>query len=581
MGQSQNTELQVFSGGLNLRVEPHLIQPTEARRLSNVDIRSFALKPFREPEFVQLTTQPFMFFFANKFWFYDRWRSNITWNNVWYWSDSGNLGKTFPDGTSKPLGIAPPVTRPTVAETTPSEGDGLTGTYNYVYTYYEPNTGAESPPSPPSADIAVDGKAIVVSDFEQTTDYEIRIYRIGGVLTAYSAVSTESGQIVEFEDYYKYTEIEATILDTTRSFPPPAGAQYLTEHQGRFYCALGTSVYFSAPGKPDSWYLLDSIQVEEPITMLASVANGLLIASRNKTWVLTGLDPINFAKYLISESDGCIAAQSLAVLDGQAIWLGQNSFLASSGANVQDISSAKIGSIKGLDPRSATIYNRAYLCSFSGTLVPSNELIPGPDGGPDDDPDVGDLVPGSTSGSLALKEGAVIIDFSFGNPVFSTIALKGLGDLGYYDGYLYGITNPETEPSNIVTEDATSNIITESGLFNIVAEVPASSASVNRLFNGVNLSRIDYASPLLTDGSIGMLKQYEKIRITYVGDIEVTVISDNWDTMQHQRLSSTRRTSEWLGIPVSSNRAYGIRINIKGLGTVDSILYTWTPWEAQ
>jgi hypothetical protein len=249
----------------------------------------------------------------------------------------------------------------------------------------------------------------------------------------------------------------------------------------------------------------------------------------------------------------------------------------SNGANVQDISSSKLGVIKGLDPRGATIYNRVYICSFGGSLVPSNELIPGPDGGDDNDPDVGDLVPGSSSGDLNISEGAIMLDFSFPDLAISTLAQAGLGDLGYYSGYLYQIVVPPFEYHNIVNEDGTHNITTENGLFNIVAEVDTQATVVNKMFAGTDFTRINYLSPLLTDGSIGTLKQYEKIRITYLGDITVTITDDSFNVMQTIRLSSISRDSQWVGIPVTNNRAYGIRISISGVGTVDSIMYTFTP----
>ena len=581
MGQSRVTELQVFSGGLNLRIEPHLLEHTQARQLSNVDVRAFSLKSYREPEFVEYTTGSYMFYFNNQFFYYDKWRSNVEWNNIWYWSEQGNIGKTMPDGTEKPLGISPPSQRLVASEVTPTEGDGLTGDFTYVYTYYDAVTGAESPPSPPSNTLSVDSKAIELTGFDNSVGYDIRLYRIGGVFTAYTSVETISGQVTTYIDQKSYTEVEAYILDTTRSFPPPPGAHYLTEHQGRFYCALGTKVFFSASGKPDSWYLLDSISVEEDVTMLASSSNGLIICSSNKTWLLTGLDPTTFSKYLISDSEGCISAQSLATLDGSAIWLGHNGFLMSNGSSVQDISTTSLGVIKSIDPVGATIYNRMYMCSFGGTLTPSNSLVPGPEGGPDDDPDVGDLVPGSTEGNALLPEGAIIIDFSFGKPVFSTIAQTGLGDIGYYNGFLYQIATPDVEPANIVDEDGTANIITENGLFNIIAEVPSNSSSVNRMFEGADFAPLRYTSPLLSDGSIGLLKQYEKVRITYIGVMTVTIMNDVGEVMQQENLSSIKRESNWIGIPVNNNRGYGIRISIRGTGVVESIMYTWTPWEVQ
>lgn len=580
MAQSQNTELQVFAGGLHLRPEAHLITPMEARILVNVNIRSLSLKPYRTPLFIEYVNDPYMYYFNNQFHFFPLWRSSVTWNRAWYWSSNAGTGKVLKDGTELPIGIPAPKTSLTVSPAVAGDAEGISGNIAYVYTYYHRDTGAESPPSPPSRTLDLDKEAALLTGFLNVVDYEIRIYRIGGIITAYTAVETVSGQITTFTDELKFSEIEATILDTLRAYPPPTGLQLLEEHQGRFYGQVASKLYYTAAGKPDSWYALDYISFEETITMIASVSNGLLVATSTQTWIIVGSNPINFAKYLISESEGCTSALSVAKLDGTAIWLSGNGFITSNGAGIQNISIGKLGSIRGIDPRGSVVYDGMYLMTFGGSLTPGNSLVPGPDGGPDDDPDVGGLVPGATSGDSNLPEGAVVIDFTFGNPVFSTIEESGLGDVGFYNNKLYQITNPETETMNIATEDGGAQIVTEQGIFNIVANV-SGQQSLREMFADIDLTRIKYISPLLTDGSIGMLKQYEKVRITFLGAITVSIFNDNKVLMQTQLLTSIKRDSQWLGIPVGNNRGYGIQIQIKGVGIIDSIMYTWTPWETQ
>lgn len=581
MVQSRNTEVQVFAGGLNLRPAPHLINQEQARKLTNINVRSLNLRPFRTSLFMNLVVEPYMFYYLGEFHNFKQWRSNSIWNRVWYWTDSSGSGKMLRDGTILPLGIPPPTTRPSVIEVAPSAGnDGISGNINYVYTYYHIETGAESPPSPPSQNLDIEDSAIRLSDFENKVGYQIRIYRIGGIVTAYSALKTVSGQITEFTDELKYSEIEGIILNTLRAFPPPEGLHLLTEHQGRFFGRVASKLYYSAPGKPDSWFALDFISFDDTITMIAPTANGLLVATATETWVIVGINPNNFAKYLVSDSEGCISHVSVKVMDGTAIWLSANGFIISSGTSVQNISIGKLGLIKGIDPRGAAIYNDMYILSFGATLVPSNELVPGPDGGANTDPTVGGLVPGGTSGDAALPEGAIVIDFSFGEPIFVTIEQPGLGDLGFYANELYAIESSDVVPAYITTEGEVARIVSENGYFNIVANA-SEQRSLRKMFNGFDLTRLDYISPLFTEGSIGMLKSYEKVRITFQGVLTVTILDDSGAVMQEATITTLRRDSQWIGIPVSNNKCYGIQIKIVGLGVVDSISYTWTPRESQ
>ena len=585
MTQGQNTELQLFNGGLHTRPKSHLIELNEARSIINVDLRSRTLSPYRTAELLTQAAQPYFYFFRNQFYFFALRRSNVLWNRVWYWSDGSDTGKMLEDGTELPLGISPPTTRLDISEEVPTSGDGLTGNINYVYTYYDPLTGAESPPSPPSITLDVDDKAIEVTGFESSTDYSIRLYRIGGIITAYTAVETVSGQITTYVDQKKFSEIEATILDTLRSFPPPSGLRNLTESQGRFFGSVDSKLYFSAVAKPDSWYALDFITLDTNIIMLAAVANGLLIGTKYRTWVLAGTGALNFHKYLLSESEGCESSASVATMDGSAIWLSGNGIVMSNGAMVQNISIDKIGAIRRLDPLGSMVYDRKYYLAIGGyadggSLVPESDLIPGPDGGDDDDPDVGGLVPGATGGDTNFSAGALLIDFSTGTPIISVIEEFGLGDLGYYDNRPYQMTNPTNDDVNIVTEDGENNLVTENGVFNIVAST-AGVQQLKEMFKGTELKRFRYISPLLTEGSIGTEKQYEKLRVTYLGIFKITMYDDGKRVMQEFEVSADRRSTEWLRIPIGENRAYGVQIRIIGVGVVDSLMYTWKPWETQ
>ena len=576
MGASQSTELQIFFGGLNLMPASHLIKQEEARAMAEANLRKGNLAPFLVPLFKESASDNFVFYFDAEFHYYSAFRSNVLYNKVWYWTDIFGAGKEYEDGTQLPLGIAPPIGRPTISSTPPTEGEGLTGHINYVYTYYDPVSGSESPPSPPSLTLDLLGinasQAVIVEDYDISPDgYETRLYRIGGIITAYSSVITLEPTVLSYLDQLAFSEIEAVILDTLRAYPPPTGLQYLTEHQGRFYGTVGSKLYFSAPGKPDSWYVLDNLGFDEVITGIVSVANGLIVMIDSKCWLVSGISPIQFVKHTLSDSEGCVGFASIAVNEGTAIWLSRAGFVMSNGGKVQNISLEKIGRFKAMTPLGAVFIDKRYFLSFTGVLLPSENLFPDEE-----------LYPGSivNDGGLAIGPGAVVIDFAMGAPAFATMSDATMGQLLIAENELYHMTYDEPEKYNIVTEDGEFNIVTEDGTYNLAAQKSTGQSLVQTL-GGDELRELLYVSPVLTEQSIGTLKQYEKIRITYSGALTITARDEDSRLFITQDLFSVGRKSEWVGIPVGFNRGYGIQFVIQGKCIVDSIMYNWTPKEAQ
>ena len=572
MGASQTTELQVFGGGVILQPAPHLLQPDQERYLANANLRKGNLATLPAPLFVEEGSGSYAFYFAQAWHYYDSYRSNVLYNGVWYWSSRFDSGKMYSDGTELPLGIEPPQNRLTTSATAPSEGDGISGKINYVYTYYDPISGSESPPSKPSLELEVDKQAISITGIASSPEgYQIRLYRIGGIITAYTAVVTLPDTSTDYLDELHFSEMQAIILDTLRAYPPSPSLHYLTQHQGRFYGAVNSRLFFSAPGKPDSWYNLDFLGFDTVIKGIASTSNGLIVMTDVRSWVITGLTPLQFTKHLLSDSEGCVSEKSIATNDGTAIWLSNSGFVMSNGGSVQNISINALGRFVNVTPRGAAVIDKRYFMSFGGALYPSPTLFPSPL-----------LLPGAAiaSDTTSIPSGAIVIDFSTGQPKFSTIIDEKMNDLIVHANYLYHISATETEPMNIVLEDGSANITGELGRNNIVADT-ASDIALVQTITGSDTRELRYASPLLTEQSIGMLKQYEKVRVTYVGSLHLIIRNDSGRILQEVDLSSLVKVSEWVGIPVAFNRGYGIQFSIVGQCVVDSLMYNWTPKEVQ
>jgi len=574
MGASQASEVQVFASGLNLVPSAHLLEPGESRYMAGINIRKGNLYPFLAPLFIEPAKGNFMYHFDGKYNYYDMYRSNVLYNRIWYWTSALEAGKQYQDGTVAKLGIDQPIGIPLTS--IQASALGITGSISYVYTYYDPKSGAESPPSRPSITLDLLGvdsdKAIEITNINPSPDgYQTRLYRIGGIHTMYTAVETLPNTATTYIDSLTFTEMEGMILESTRSFPPPSGLQYLTQHQGRFFGAVGAELLFTPAGNPDSWYALDFIAFDDVITGIASVANGLLVMSQHKSYLISGNTPFQFSKHTLSMSEGCLSSRTIATQEGTAIWLSASGFLMSNGGRINNVSLNKIGRVKNLEPFGAVYVDKRYLMSFGGTLLPSNELYPCEDLYPSD------II---TESGIGLPQGAVVIDFSTGEPSFSTIADVIMGYVTEAENEIFQLSGEGIVENNVVTEDGEYNIVTESGHSNIVAEVEAG-ASLFKTFKGQSFRDIIYLSPVYTERSIGLQKQYEKVRVVYNGVGVIQVFDEDGRVFVEKQLASARRVSEWVYIPIVFNRGYGIQFRITGTIIVDSLQWVWTPKESQ
>ena len=126
----------------------------------------------------------------------------------------------------------------------------LTGTFRYVYTYYDASNGWESSPSPISTEVTVSSKKIDLSVIggspARDGTWTKRIYRT---------------QLTNEEPFYYVTEISSATTTYTDNIgdeslgveapdigdqSPPPTTSYLGEsHVGRFWIVSGNSVYYS------------------------------------------------------------------------------------------------------------------------------------------------------------------------------------------------------------------------------------------------------------------------------------------------------------------------------------------------
>ena len=127
-------QLSDFSGGLNVRQAPELIQPNEATICKNVDIGSGQLKSVKGLGTASITALLDAYYYLSK----AQWMPNastrdyLEYQGKLYWTD-GTQPKKYDGTTTSNLGLQNPTAAPTVAV---GAAGSLDGTLQYVYTYY-------------------------------------------------------------------------------------------------------------------------------------------------------------------------------------------------------------------------------------------------------------------------------------------------------------------------------------------------------------------------------------------------------------------------------------------------------------
>lgn len=291
----------------------------------------------------------------------------------------------------------------------------LTGVYQYVMTYYNINNGDESGPSPVSDEFDVkDSGYIILNGLSVSTDPQVtkkRLYRVGGNLGEFTLIDTIDNSVTTYTDKVKDTNAVGTILETSLASPAPAGIKYFQEAYAMIFGALGAQLRFTPIGKPDEWPEVYFLQFDAEITGIAPVANGLLVFTEFRTYIVTGNGPDSLSQYLLSSDQGCVAFESVQLIATEAVWVSHDGICSSSGSRPVVITKAKLGKIN-LNPTDSVIYNETYY-----VMEASKDIL--------------------------VYQAGLIKRYNFD---VSTLEVANNKLYGYRDGFLYSLFD-STEPS--------------------------------------------------------------------------------------------------------------------------------------
>lgn len=362
-------QLQQFNGGLNTKDAEHLLAINEAVVLSNIDNSTGELKP----EKALGSTSIFSGLYGHFFEAYNGWTtivstepvSAVEWSKKLYRSAATTVGIDYPsvvlsNGSSRRLGIEPPAAAPTVAV---GAAGVLTGTYNYIFTYYDTDTGFESAPSPVSADLVLTAEqaslSVMPADPNNVANKK-RIYRVGGSLTAFSLVATIDDTTTTYVDNTADSSIPGNALETSGWLAPVADLKYFTEYNGMLFGAVNNTLYVSVIGKFFAFPAEYQITIDTYITGIAKLSNLLIVFTKTKGYAIFGDSPITLSKTIIFSSQGCINHHTIGYLNQALIWVSKDGICSATSADVNLVSMQKLKGISFDSAINAVVYSNVY-----------------------------------------------------------------------------------------------------------------------------------------------------------------------------------------------------------------------------
>lgn len=361
-------KVNLFNGGLNTRVAPHLANPNEAVVFNNIDSSTGILKPIKKTTNTSTVVSDYFWYFNSAWVSSTTAREYVDFKSKLYWTEDSATAKVYDGTNTYQLGITAPVATATAV----AGGSGnLTGTYTYCFTFYDDSTGVESPPNSATTEITVTTKSIDLSSIPTSSDSQVdkvRIYRIGGTLTQYTLVDTINEGTTTYNDNIADTDVDGHILDSQNYHEAPVGLRYLTEHNSVFFGAVADKLYFTPVAKPYAWGELDFIDLPGTITGIGSTPTGLAVFMQNKTYIVTGTEPVDFSRQIFDENQGCVNNDTIATLKGMLIWLSEDGFCVTQGGLVEVISRPKLGKLN-VTSINAVTYDDVYYLLLSDKIL--------------------------------------------------------------------------------------------------------------------------------------------------------------------------------------------------------------------
>lgn len=396
-------------------------------------------------------------------------------------------------------------------ELTDEEQKGLKGLYTYYYTYYNSKWDIESQPTLASNELKVDytTSKLKVTGFIASTDPQvdkIRLYRLGGNNLNAMLVDTIDNSSVSSSFIYYDTKLDVDIAynDAMRSkdyHQAPDNLKYLTEMYGVLFGSVGNRLWFSKQGYPEYWPEYYWIDFRDVITGLAASQQGLLVQTKNETYIITGTNPEVFARYLISKEQGCLDFNSIQYSSSFAIWESNDGICISTGGTIQIITMQNYG-IRHFNVVSSVVRNSCYY--------------------------------GLT------KEGKVFVIDNINGLKFYWLDIPNVKSIGHKDD-------------------------------NVILNI---NGRLYQLFGSKNKLSFIYNSPKIAEGGLNVIKRFKHIYMVYKGNIQIKIlINDN--VISDKTFNSDSLDLARIALPSAKQYGNHIEFEIKGTGELYELF--WMP----
>jgi hypothetical protein len=254
---------------------------------------------------------------------------------------AGGHPVVYSAGASYRVGIPAPGTSPSVAPSqTPEDPNGVDAeTVSYVYTFVDA-WGAEGPPSPPSPsvdrvrDTTVNLSAMAtppVGNYNFGAGALKRIYRsnAGQAGANYQFVGEIPIATTTFVDNVPNNSLGEVLPSFTWIGPPddnttlyPQGPMrgVLTLPNGIMAGFAGNTLCFSEPYLYHAWPLGYRIAFDDDIVGIAMIQSGLLVTTRTRPYVVTGVHPSAMAVTNLDVKQGCVSKRGMVDMGKYAIY---------------------------------------------------------------------------------------------------------------------------------------------------------------------------------------------------------------------------------------------------------------------
>lgn len=236
-------------------------------------------------------------------------------------------------------------------------GPLLSGVYEYVLTFRNSTTRAESGRSDPQRiTITADDKWVRLANLVQpppgSQANEIRIWRslrYEGTPTAdpldeYYYLATVPVGTTVYED--KRTQDQLGSLLGNRTGVAPGNVYLLEIWEERAWLSDGKYVIWSEVGAPEQYYFQNRVLVGpddgSTVTALAAWQNRLVIGKTESLYYMLHTGPNEFSREVLSDRHGCWAPHSMRSAEGILLYFGGDAFYRSDGAKPFSITTTKL-----------------------------------------------------------------------------------------------------------------------------------------------------------------------------------------------------------------------------------------------